>query len=98
MYMYQLWSLSLEHFTKVAKGITGPCRVREQGESLRSCKAFRFVIASLIQHNVVAVIAQHLRFLADNNVLSSRLLVPVVSNNDLHSVTDSQAHIVRRSP
>jgi hypothetical protein len=51
---------------------------------LKSRKGLDFVIAAQISDYVVASIPQHVALLLDDDILTTRMLIPVVYDKDLH--------------
>jgi hypothetical protein len=56
---------------------------------LKSRKRLDFIVAAEIRDYVVAGIPQHVALLLDDNILTTRMLIPVVYDKDLHLWRDS---------
>jgi hypothetical protein len=87
--MHNARPFALEQSFEFCSSVACPYSAWNQCETLKSRKGLDFVIAAEIRDYLVAGIPHHVALLLDDDILTTRMLIPVVYDKDLHLWWDS---------
>jgi hypothetical protein len=84
VHMHNARSFPLKQSFEFPPRVGCPYSAWNECETLKSRKGFDFIVAAEIRNYFVASISQHVALLLDDDILTARMLIPIVYDEDLH--------------